>query len=299
MPFLVLAFALFVGSVSVCNQVQGQTDVVAFWHFDDQPDGGYDFRDQIEADDLAGRPGKFALQADVDNTVGTASLEAFLGNAGNFDGNGGGGFRGYTSPVSGETFGETRTIRWEDSAGGGGDFFVGTDVNNNVFTIDTNDGMGPQDNQDFGNDALIYLSLDGTGFEDFQLRFDLEGTPNDPLAPETQLLPTTFDIFYRTTGEGGVWFRESFQNNIPLTASAVDPANPDNQILDTGGFVSLASALDNASSIEIIINDFNGNEELEFDNLEVVANAIAIPEPASASLIAMVGIALVGRRRRR
>lgn len=287
------AAMLLIGFTSFCDQANAQTDVVAFWHF-----AGFDFTTEVAAADAANLPAKFAVGADVDNTVGSASLEAFLGNAGNLDGNGGGGFRGYTSPVSGESIGETRTIRFEDSAGGGDDFFVGTDVNNNQFTIDTNDGMGPQENQDFGNDALIYLSLDGTGFEDFQLRFDLEGTPDDPLVPETQLLPTSYDIFFRTTGEGGTWFRESFQNNLDLTAFPVDPDNPDNQILDTGGFVSLASALNNAPSIEIIINDFNGNEELEFDNLEIVANAIPVPEPGAVGLIAIAGIVVAGRRKR-
>ena len=83
---------------------------------------------------------------------------------------------------------------------------------------------------------------------------------------------------------------ELFQVGLP------DELN-ENQRLDTGvGYFSLSSALDNASTIEIVINDFDGNDELEFDNFEIVATSI--PEPSSASLLMLVCMGVASRRRR-
>ena len=60
-----------------------------------------------------------------------------------------------------------------------------------------------------------------------------------------------------------------------------DPADVDNQFARVAP-VTLASALDNASQIEVIVNDFveaDGNNELEIDNIEIVANRIQqVPE---------------------
>jgi len=149
---------------------------------------------------------------------------------------------------------------------------------------------------DFGNDALIYVLLDGTGFQDFQFRFDLEGTPNDPLDPADQVLPEDFNISYRVTGPDGVFFLE---NNVELFQVGLPDEENENQRLNTGeGYFSLSSALDNASTIEIVINDFDGNDELEFDNFEIVANVISVPEPSSASLVMLVCMGVASRRRR-
>ena len=322
MKIRLFAFTAFLLTIlcSNVNLANAQTDVVAFWHFNDEPDppGGYDFREAVTDQDDLGTPGRFSLNADLNNTVDPmagAVVEVFLGNAGNLDGNGGGGFS-YISPVSGGlSVGETRTIKFDDLRGGGDDFDIG---GNALFTIDTGDG--PVAGEDFGNDALLYFTLDGTGFQDFELRFDTEGTPfndepDDPAVPEP-FLPSGFDIFYRTTGPDGTWFRESDQNNIPLITNGRPPTDEDNQDLfidanadgvinlDANGtpneYVSLASALDNASSIEIIITDFeeDGDGELEIDNIEIVANAIAIPEPTSTGLIALAFLGLASRRRR-
>ena len=270
------------------SRADAQTDVVAFWHFE-----GFDFGDELDliSEDIAGR---FDVGADVDNTAsGNAVLQAFLGDATALDGNGGGGFATYTSPVSGDSFGETRTIRFDDSRGGGQDFFIGDDPNNNTFLIDEGQGEGAVED-DFGNDALLYVLFDGTGFEDFQFRFDLEGTPNDPLDPDNQILPEDFNISYRITGPDGVFFLE---NNVELFQVGLPDELNENQRLDTGeGYFSLSSELDNASTIEIVINDFDGNDELEFDNFEIVATSI--PEPSSASLLMLVCMGVASRRRR-
>ena len=122
--------AFLICLIGLTSRADAQNDVVAFWHFED-----FDVRDELDLipEDIAGR---IEVEADVDNTAGTAVLQAFLGDATALDGNGGGGFAPYTSPVSGDSFGETRTIRFDDSRGGGQDFFIGDDPNNNTFFID-------------------------------------------------------------------------------------------------------------------------------------------------------------------
>ena len=283
-----LASTCFFGT----NLVNAQTDVIAFWDFE----ADYDFDDGADGpnkqDFLASNPG-----VGIDNTVsGNANLQAFLGEADELDDNGGGGSLSYTSPVSGVTFGPSRTIKWDDLRGGGVDFDIAGQTEFNVIK-----GGDPVELDDFGNDALLYITLDGTGFQDLQLRFDIEGTPTieDPDAPGELIsaLPDEFDVFYRTTGPTGTWFRDI--NNFELSFSDLSPVDPDNQVADTG-YISLGAALDNQAQIEIIINDFdnNGDSELEIDNIEIVGNVAAVPEPSSASLLMMVGMGLIGLRRR-
>ncbi|MDB2686704.1 hypothetical protein N9Y42_05790 [Mariniblastus sp.] len=254
------------------SQATAQTNVIAFW----------DFATRFDFDDGADGPNKQDLPAaefGVDLTInGNTNLQIFLGDASELDENGGGGFLSYTSPVSGITYGPSRTIKWDDLAGGGDPFDIG-----GVTIFDVSSDGAPAEPDDFGNDALIYITLDATGFQDLQLRFDLEGTPGepDPLDPDAEFstLPDSFDIFYRTTGPGGTWFRDI--NNFEVTFFDQDPANPDpeNQVARTS-FISLSSALNNASQLEIIINDFdrNGNDELEIDNVEIVGNTLSDPD---------------------
>lgn len=271
-----LAAAAMIVLMSACWAAPADAaEVVAFWGFTDD----YEF---------ATNPNKQDFAADVDATVsGDANLQAYLGVADELDDNGGGGFVSYTSPVSGVTYEPTRTLKFDDIKGGGDDFDIAGVTS---FLVDKNDGAGAQ-SDDFGNDGLMYLTLDGTGYSDFQIRFDVEGDPAD--------LPSTFDIFYRVDGPGGTWFRESDQNNIPLVFFDYDPADDENQFADSG-YVALPPSLDGAASIEILLTDFAefGNGEVEFDNIEIVANAV--PSPAAAGLLMMAGLAaLAGRPRRR
>lgn len=246
--------------------------MVAFWGFADD----YNF---------TANPNKQDFAADVDATVaGDANLQAFVGVADELDDNGGGGFVGYTSPASGIAYGTTRTIKWDDLKGGGDDFDIeGVDS----FQVDKLGGDGPEAD-DFGNDALIYLTLDGTGYTDFGIRFDVEGTPGD--------LPSSFDVFYRVDGPTGTWFRDPSQNNMPLAFLDYDPIDPENQFADSG-VIALSELLNNASSIEVLISDFaeNGNGEMEIDNVEITGTAI--PEPTSLMLVLLAGF--VGKATRR
>ena len=246
-------------------------EVVAFWGFAEN----YDFDANPNFQD-------FAADVDASNS-GDANLQAYLGEADELDDNGGGGFVSYTSPTSGITYAPTRTLKFDDLKGGGDDFSIdGT----SMFLVDKNDGSGPL-LDDFGNDALLYITLDGTGFQDFEIRFDVEGTPGT--------LPTSFDIFYRVDGD--VWLRNPAQNNIPLSFSDYAPIDPENQFADSG-VLALSSLLNNASAIEIIINDFAeaGNDEMEIDNIEITAGVI--PEPTSLALLAWCAVLAAKRSKR-
>ena len=247
--------------------------VVAFWGFADD----YDFPTNPNKQDFA---------PDVDGTVaGNANLQAFLGREDELDDNGGGGFLSYTSPTSGITYAPTRTIKWDDLKGGGGDFDIG---GVNEFMIDKNDGAGPALG-DFGNDALMYITLDGTGLQDFSLRFDIEATPGD--------LPESFDVFYRIGGSG-TWFRETLHNNISLLPyTDHDPIDPDNQYASSSS-VLLPAALNGQSQIELIVSDFaeTGNGEMEIDNFEIIATS-QVPEPSTLVLLALGTLVMVGRLR--
>ena len=254
------------------SQANAQTDVIAFWDFGTD----FDFADGFDGPNAQDFP---ASEFGVDNTVSNnANFQAFLGNAANLDCNGGGGFVSYTSPVSGITVGPSRTVKWDDLRGGGDDF----DINGQtIFNVIRGDNDAAED--DFGNDALIYLTFDATGFQDLQFRFDIEGTPgqpdpNNPNAEIEDTLPTQFDVFIRTTGPNGTWFRPDELNNIEIEFFDYDPVDPENQFGETG-YISLGSALDNASQVEIIFNDFDGetaNDEMEIDNFEIVGNVASV-----------------------
>jgi hypothetical protein len=257
--------------VGLAADASAQTrQVVAYWGLLED----YEFDETLT---------KLDFPADVDATVaGNANLQAFLGDPENLDHNGGSGFD-YTSPISGQFYAGSRTIKYDDVRGGGDDFDIdGT----TEFSIDRNDGMGPQVGT-FGNDGLMYVTMDGSGWTDFEVRFDIEGAPDS--------LPNTFDIFYRVGGSGP-WFRDGNQNNIPLTFEEYDPPDPENQFASSGQIL-LPMALNGQSQIELLISDFaeNGNDEMEIDNLEI--SALPIPEPSALVLLGMAGLALLRRRR--
>lgn len=258
-------------AASVISFSAQAVEVVAFWGFED------------DYDTMGAAVSKIDFAADVDNTSSNdANLQAFLGNADNLDQNGGGGF-GYTSPTSGIAYGGTRSVKFDDVRGGGNDFDI---LGVSSFSIDRNDDLGVLAGEDFGNDGLIYITLSTLGFNDLSIRFDIESTPG--------FLAESFDLFYRVGGSG-TWFRDSDQNNIPITGyTSVDA---DNSIAESGS-ISLNSLLANQASVEIIINDFAefGNNELELDNFEIIGEVV--PEPSSALLSAFGMLALLGRRRR-
>lgn len=255
--FLSATLLAFLGAASSAGAAP---EVVAFWGFANN----YDFTTNPFKQDFA---------ADVDATAtGNANLQAYLGVPDQLDNNGGAGFVSYTSATSGLNYGPTRSLKFDDVRGGGPNFDIGGVT---TFLVDKNDGAGAL-NDNFSNDAMMYITLNGTGFSNFQIRFDIEGTPSS--------LPSTFDIFYRVGGAGGTWFRDPAQNNIGLAFVDYPTPDPANQYANSG-LIQLSSLLNGASSIEIILNDFaeGGNGEVEFDNIEIIGTRV--PEPTSALLM--------------
>jgi hypothetical protein len=260
--FFWLLVLLTCALMTTTSRESAAREVVAFWGFADD----YNFTTNPNYQDFV---------ADVDATdSGDANLQAFLGIADQLDNDGGGGFVTYTSPTSGVFYDLTRTLKYDDLKGSGSNFAIG---GNSSFFIDKNDGAGPALGN-FGNDALMYITLDGTGYRDFELRFDIEGDPAS--------LPSTFDIFYRVDGSSGTWYRDASQNNIALSFVDYDPADPENKHADSG-MIALSSLLNNAANVEIIISDFAelGNGEMEIDNFEITA--AVVPEPASLAMFAV------------
>lgn len=257
---------LAVGACLSISSIQAAS-VVSFWGFAEDYDAG----DGVNEIDFT---------PDVDNTAGAALLRAYLGNADELDGNGGGGIA-YNSPTSGVSYAPTNSIKFDDLRGGGNDFSLG---GVSMFQVDSGSGL---ETRDFGNDALIYLQLNLTNWQDVSVRFDVEGTPG----PET--LPTSFDVFYRTGGSG-TWFREPDQNNIPITGyTTIDAENAQAAV----GPLNLNAAVDGQEVVEIIISDFaeTGNGEMELDNFELVGTQV--PEPGSLALLVIGGVSLLRRRR--
>ena len=263
--FTLLA-ALLASSETACAD-----NVLAFWGWENHAD----FTDD---------PNRQDYLAEVDNTAsGGANLQAFLGVAAELDNNGGGGWETYTSATSGITYQPTDTLKFDDLRGPGDDF----DINGQTsFNVDRNDGLGAVED-DFGNDALLYLTFDTTGFQDVRYRFGIESEPGD--------LASSYDVFYRVGGVG-TWFRSPNDNNIDITDDYV-PFDADNAQASLE-LRSFSAAINNQSQVEIIINDFAefGNGELEIDNFEIIATAI--PEPGSFALIALLSFSLSTVRRR-
>lgn len=251
---------------ALCVAPSNAAEVVAFWSFPDD----YDFASNPTKQD-------FTANAGVDMA---ANLQAYVGDPDELDNNGGGGFVDYTSATSGITYDSSRTVKFDDISVSGSSYPDFTIDGVSEFTVDT--GEGPEvDN--FGEDALLYLTLDASGFSNLQLRFDIEATPGD--------LPESFDLFYRTTGPSGTWYRSDDFNNIALSFTPVDD---ENSYADTG-MILLPAALNDASSLELIINDFGGNQEMEIDNFEIIGTRV--PEPSTLVLAGLLVVGYAARRR--
>ena len=231
-----------------------QREVVAFWNFP--------FEDDFPGESAP--VNYWAFGTAIGSRAEESLLTAFIGAAmkdldPNIDPNGGNGLA-YTSEVSSITYPESHSLRWEDLRSPGNNFEI--DGSSDVFQ---DRGEGPI-LEDFSNDALVYIQLDGSGLSDFEIRFDVQVDNSTPA--------TSFDLFYRIDGAGGIWYRSPAYNNLSLNLDAE---------FEGTATVILPEALDDQGNIELILNDFDEgdpkpNDNLEIDNVEITA----APEPTAA-----------------
>jgi hypothetical protein len=218
------------------------------------------------------------FETDVGSRAATGFLTAFIGAAingdkPNLDPDGGKGIF-YTSNTSGTSYAATRSLHFEDLKGKGDDFEID---GSSVILQDRGQGTVEEN---FSNDANVYIYLDGQNYSDFELRFDVQVEETTPA--------TSFDLFYRTTGAHGVFYRA--ENNTSL--------NIDSEF-NGSATVTLPAALDRQSNIEIILTDFDegdvANGDLELDNIEITA----VPEPGAAlgAITTALGVGALRKKR--
>lgn len=253
-PLALVATLCFALVAPAIQAEEGKRVVVAFWNFPTE--------DDFPLDDAPVHYWNFEPSTGIRSEASllTAFIGKLMNNTNpNLDPNGGKGME-YTSTVTGTHYAESRSLHFED-LNGKGDLF---EIDGSTTALQDR-GLGTEE-RDFSNDALLYIQLDGSELEDFRLRFDVNVDKSTPAE--------SFDLFFRTTGEGGIWYRDESYDNLSLN---INPNTSDGTVA-----ISLPAALDNEPYIELILNDFDegevANSDLEIDNLEITA----VPEAGSA-----------------
>lgn len=198
----VLFLALFLATCSLTlNHANAQTDVIAFWNFNDANDPGVP--DETIRIDYSAVPG-----------IGIGAGTVYMQRA-DTDGNGKGG-NAFTDAVLGLNESAGRSIAWDDFAKGGSDndaeLFISTSTigyENIVFSFDVQ-----------GN-----AELDG-GFNEYDVKFDTQALV-EVLDPETS---TTMIVDFA----GGI--STDVFNNQPIVTS---PDSFDRFTLDFSGFAAV------------------------------------------------------------
>jgi len=130
------------------------------------------------------------------------------------------------------------------------------------------------------NDACIIITIDTTGWQDMSIRWDYK-SDNDG----DKKGPVSFDLDYQV-GDGG-WF--NILDNYAITRDdAWHELNYD---------LSLLTAINNQSSVQFRINDLDEADlsgDYWQDNIQLTGTAV--PEPFSAVLLALGGVALLSKR---
>jgi hypothetical protein len=128
-----------------------------------------------------------------------------------------------------------------------------------------------------GLDAEWIVTINTTGWQDIDVRFDYKAW--DPTT-------TSFDLDYRLS-DSAEW--TEILDNQSITADSAFHS------FSTG----LPTAINNKSFVQFRFNDLDesGNDKFAFDNLEFAGNPV--PEPASATMIALGAALFASRRKQR
>ena len=245
-----LAFALVIAALAgLCLGSPAQAITVAEWNFPSGPTSPVN---------------SYTWQADAGSLSGSASLEAYIGAA----------------EKDGEQNlnAENGQVTWLDLKGGGDDWDDPRTGSPNVEV----DKDGTVETTDFGNDALVYLVLDGTGLSNFTISIDAL------LDSDSDKHVTSMDFFYRVSATSNIWYRPAGYNNVGWTTTSGDDASLVN--------FSLPAALNGESNIELVIADFAEEDGNGFLGLGPVTIE-AVPEPTTALLLGLglAGLSLMGR----
>ena len=149
------------------------------------------------------------------------------------------------------------------------------------------------------NDAEFFIETSTLGFENINLRFDVQGNATDPtLAYDLKFDPLALqdvtnpgDVVGTIKDFAGGTSTEIFNN--AAFANAIDD-NWYSVNLD----LSAITGLNDQNVVAIRFDDFDGNNALRFDNVLVTGTAIAVPEPTSVMALAAIGGVMWRRRRR-
>jgi hypothetical protein len=149
--------------------------------------------------------------------------------------------------------------------------------------------------KDGNNDAEFFAEFSTAGFANIKFRFDVRGNSDGQII--------SYDLKYDLNPLEDVDFSggtikdfaggnsNPIFNNQPLSNNSSDYVS---ESVDLSGF----TAMNNQSYVAIRLDDFKNNDAMRIDNF-LVTGVTAIPEPASAVFLFVVGGLSAVRRRRR